>query len=98
MIHIEPLRIFDPEYIAAETEKRIDEQGVGYTEVRNVWILTWLSEEFLLPILERYFDISRPHPHFHKWELRRKNSIYFSIVYPFVYPKQDRMQARFVSI
>lgn len=72
MTHIQPERVFESEYIVAETEKRIDEQGVGYTEVRNVWILTWWSEDFLLPILEQNYEISKPHPHFHKWELRRR--------------------------
>jgi len=71
----------------SETEKRIDEQGVGFTEVRNIWILNSRSKK-ILPILERHFEVSKPHPRFHKWQHRRKGSIYFSVVYPFVYPSQ----------
>lgn len=70
--HIEPQRIFEPEYICSQIDESISRQRVGYTEARNVWILTWLSEEYLRPIVERRYVVSKPHPHFHKWEIRRK--------------------------
>ncbi len=78
--HIEPERLFEDEYICAQIDDAILRQRSGYTEVRNVWILNWLSEEYLRRIVERHFEVSKPQPHFHKWELRRKDSIYFPVV------------------
>lgn len=62
----------EEKYIVDQVKKRLDERGTGFVECREVFPLNWFSEEFLLPILERHFEISKPHPHFHKWELRRR--------------------------
>jgi hypothetical protein len=75
MIHLEPLGMDQEKYIVAQVKCLLDrrrERGIGFVEVREVFPLNWFSEKHLLPILERHFEILKPHPHFHKWELRRR--------------------------
>ena len=82
----QPVRLPEEPQLCRRVIAAIERQGVGYTEVRNVALLNQHAEDVLLPILERHFEISKPHPQFHKWELRRKTSNSFSRRLPYRRP------------